>query len=85
MARVIAMQYGQGSGKRFPFSTKPTKPMKPRFNITASILVIFLTHAPAATFSWDTLAGDSALTGGSGTWDTTTALWSEDNGITSVP
>jgi len=59
--------------------------MKPRFNITASILVIFLTHAPAATFSWDTLAGDSALTGGSGTWDTTTALWSEDNGITNVP
>jgi fibronectin-binding autotransporter adhesin len=59
--------------------------MKTRFPITASILVIFLTHAPAATFSWDTLAGDSALTGGSGSWDTTTALWSEDNGITNVP
>ncbi len=58
--------------------------MKSRFNLTASILVIFLTHAPAATFTWDTLAGDSNLTGGNGTWDTTNALWSEDAGISNV-
>jgi fibronectin-binding autotransporter adhesin len=58
--------------------------MKPRFNFTASILVIFLTNAPAATFSWDTLAGDSALTGGDGSWDTSNALWSEDSGISNI-
>lgn len=58
--------------------------MKSRFNLTASILVIFLTHAPAATFTWDTVTGDSNLTGGNGTWDTTNALWSEDAGLNNV-
>lgn len=58
--------------------------MKPRFNLTASILVIFLSNAAAATYTWDTLAGDSALTGGSGTWDTANALWSEDSGATNI-
>ncbi|MFM2169900.1 MAG: hypothetical protein RI957_129 [Verrucomicrobiota bacterium] len=58
--------------------------MKSQFNLTASILVIFLTHAPAATFTWDTVAGDSALTGGSGAWDNTNALWSEDAGLSNV-
>jgi autotransporter-associated beta strand protein len=38
------------------------------------------------TITWDITAGDSIITGGSGTWDVlTTANWSTDNGITNVP
>lgn len=58
--------------------------MKLRTSLAASILVIFLTNSPAAIFTWDTASGDSSLTGGNGTWDTSSALWSTDGGATNV-
>lgn len=84
MAQCVEKPYAGGSAETIFVFEKPTSTMKSRFHLTASILVIFLTHAPAATFTWDTVAGDSNLTGGNGTWDTTNALWSEDAGLSNV-
>lgn len=58
--------------------------MKLRSHFTATVLVIFLSKASAATLTWDTTTGDSSLVGGNGTWDTTGNLWSADAGLTNT-
>ncbi len=39
---------------------------------------------PAAVLQWDTVATDSAVTGGTGVWDTSNTFWTADGGATNV-
>ncbi|MEA2735526.1 MAG: fibronectin-binding autotransporter adhesin [Humisphaera sp.] len=50
----------------------------------AAIATLFGSAALAATSTWDA-DGPGANTGGSGAWDTTSPLWTQDGGATYVP
>jgi fibronectin-binding autotransporter adhesin len=58
--------------------------MKPRFNpfLALTLAITSLTTIHATVLTWDTVPGDSAVTGGGGTWDTATAGWTADAGVT---
>ena len=49
-----------------------------------SIATILSTPLHAADVTWDTATGDSAVTGGAGTWDTTNSNWTTDVGLTNT-
>lgn len=60
-----------------------------RFLATSSIVMSFFGLAQAADITWDVTpgtvgAGDSAITGGSGTWDVTNGNWTTDGGANNV-
>lgn len=67
-------------------------PLLDHHSIPSSLLIIsvcLLSKAIAATVTWDTSPGavgpgDSAITGGSGTWDTTLGNWTIDAGATNI-
>jgi fibronectin-binding autotransporter adhesin len=52
--------------------------------LTFSLLVYVANPAIAADYTWDTISGDSLVTGGAGTWDTTLNNWTKDNGATNL-
>ena len=61
------------------------------FVLLAALAVVGISAGPAmaADVTWDITpgtvgAGDSAITGGTGTWDTTTGNWTTDGGANNV-
>lgn len=62
----------------------------PRNILAGTIAALFVAHtAPAADVTWDITpgtvgAGDSAITGGTGAWDTTTGNWTTDAGVNNI-
>ena len=53
--------------------------------LAVAIATLLVAHsANAVDVTWDTLSGDSAVTGGEGTWDLTLAKWSTDGGASNI-
>jgi fibronectin-binding autotransporter adhesin len=51
---------------------------------SVAVLLLSASSLSAADLTWDTTSGDSAITGGAGTWDTTLTNWSADGGLTDI-
>lgn len=64
------------------------KPLRARLALSTIVVACCLSQPlSAATFTWDTAASDSVVTGGAGTWDagiSGTANWTQDAGATNV-
>lgn len=50
--------------------------------LSASVGLLATSQVHAANLTWDTVSGDSAVTGSAGTWDNTTSTWTTDGGTT---
>lgn len=64
------------------------KPLRAHLALSTIVVACCLSQPlSAATFTWDTAASDSVVTGGAGTWDagiSGTANWTQDAGATNV-
>ena len=64
--------------------------MKPKFRHysrhlpLATAIIASLSIIPSQAADWDTVSGDSIVTGGSGNWDLTTANWTTDAGVSNI-
>ncbi|MFD0894849.1 autotransporter-associated beta strand repeat-containing protein [Luteolibacter ambystomatis] len=57
------------------------------FSLAPSLLLVVLvssTASAATSLTWDTVASDSAITGGAGNWTTSTTTWTADAGVTNI-
>ena len=65
---------------------KPLPSYRPIFSVLPASILLGLGLSGlgfAASLTWDSIAGDSQVTGGDGAWNTTTAMtWTADGGVT---